>query len=232
VEIHNDTRAGQLITVQGPWNYFPLIPSPAYLFIAGGIGITALLAMATRVASTDSEWKLMYIGRSRASMGFLDEVCAFGSDRVQVIPGDEGGRADLDAIIAGAFPGAAVYCCGPDRLMRAVEEQVSNRSDLTLHIERFAGTAASGGAPFHVELRRTGKIIEVRADQTVLEAIRAVVPAVSAGCEQGICGSCRTVVLAGEPDHRDDLLSNTDRAAGTMLLCVSRSHSHRLILDL
>lgn len=232
VEIHNDTRAGQLITVEGPWNYFPLVPSPAYLFIVGGIGITAVLAMAARVASTDSEWKLVYIGRSRASMGFLNEVCALGSDRVDVIPSDERGRPDVDAIIAAASPGTAVYCCGPDRLMRAVEEGISRRSDLTLHIERFTGIAASGGDPFHVELRRTGQIIEVPADQTVLQAIRAVVPAISAGCEQGICGSCRTVVLAGEPDHRDDLLSDSERDAGAMLLCVSRSHSDWLVLDL
>ncbi|HZS20478.1 MAG TPA: 2Fe-2S iron-sulfur cluster-binding protein [Pseudonocardiaceae bacterium] len=232
VEIHNETRAGQLITVHGPWNYFPLVPSSAYLFIAGGIGITAVLAMAARVASTDSVWKLIYIGRSRTSMGFLDEVCALGSDRVDVIPSDERGRADVDAIIDATAPGTAVYCCGPDRLMRAVEERVSHRSDLTLHIERFTGSAATGGAPFQVELRRTGQIIEVPADQTVLQAIRAVVPTITTGCEQGICGSCRTVVLAGEPDHRDDLLSNTERAAGAMLLCVSRSHSDRLVLDL
>jgi ferredoxin-NADP reductase/DMSO/TMAO reductase YedYZ heme-binding membrane subunit len=232
VEIHNDTRAGQLITVQGPWNYFPLVPSPAYLFIAGGIGITAVLAMAARVASTGSEWKLVYIGRSRASMGFLDEVCALGSDRVDVIPSDERGRADVDAIIAAASPGTAVYCCGPDRLMCAVEEQVSHRSDLTLHVERFSGSVVSGGAAFHVELRRTGQIIEVPADQTVLQAIRDVVPAILTGCEQGICGSCRTVVLAGEPDHRDDLLSETERADGAMLLCVSRSYTDLLVLDL
>jgi ferredoxin len=155
-----------------------------------------------------------------------------GSDRIDVIPSDERGRPDVDAIIAATTPGTGVYCCGPDRLMRAVEEGVSSRQDLTLHVERFTGIAATGGAPFHVELRRTGQIVEVPADQTVLQAIRAVVPTISAGCEQGLCGSCRTVVLAGKPDHRDDLLSNSERAAGAMLLSVSRSHSDRLVLNL
>jgi ferredoxin len=85
---------------------------------------------------------------------------------------------------------------------------------------------------FHVELRRTGRIIQVPADQTLLQAIRAVIPTISAGCEQGTCGICRTTVLAGEPDHHDDLLSDADRAAGAILICVSRALSDRLMLDL
>jgi ferredoxin-NADP reductase/DMSO/TMAO reductase YedYZ heme-binding membrane subunit len=232
VEVHTDTRAGQLITVQGPRNHFPLVPSPAYLFVAGGIGITPMLAMAIRLASVGAEWKLVYTGRRRASMGFLDEVCALDPDRVDVVPGDERGRPDLNAIIAAASPGTAVYCCGPDRLLHAVQERVSRRPDLSLHSERFTGTATTDGDTFHVELRRTGRTIEVTAGRTVLQTIRDIVPDIPAGCEQGVCGACRTTVLAGEPDHRDELLSSTDRAAGAMLICVSRAHSDRLILDL
>ncbi|HEV7453138.1 MAG TPA: 2Fe-2S iron-sulfur cluster binding domain-containing protein, partial [Pseudonocardiaceae bacterium] len=104
--------------------------------------------------------------------------------------------------------------------------------DLSLHVERFTGTTASGGAAFQVELRRTGRVIDVPADRTVLQAVREVLPSVPAGCEQGICGACRTTVLAGEPDHRDELLSSADRTAGAMLICVSRGRSERLTLDL
>ncbi|HSZ29696.1 MAG TPA: PDR/VanB family oxidoreductase, partial [Pseudonocardiaceae bacterium] len=224
--------AGQLVTVQGPRNHFPLVPSPAYLFIAGGIGITAMLAMAARVASAGGEWNLVYAGRRRASMAFLDEVCALGPDRVDVMPADERGRPDLNVIIGAVPPGTAVYCCGPDRMLHAVRERVAPRLDLRLHSEPFTGTATGGGAALHVELRRTGRIINVPADRTILQAIRDIVPAVSVGCEQGVCGGCRTMVLAGEPDHRDGLLSSAERAAGTMLICVSRARSDQLTLDL
>ncbi len=232
VEVHTDGRAGQLVTVAGPHNHFLLEPSPAYLFIAGGIGITAMLAMATRVAGTGAEWKLVYTGRRRAGMAFVDEVRALGPDRVEVIPGDECGRPDLDEIIGSARVGTAVYCCGPGRLLGAVRERVAARPDLSLHSELFAGGGPTSGAAFHVELHRTGRIIDVPGDRSVLQAVRDVLPAVPAGCEQGVCGACRTTVLAGEPDHRDELLSSAERAAGTMLICVSRARSKRLTLDL
>jgi len=232
VEVHTGTRAGQLISVQGPRNHFPLVPSPAYLFIAGGIGITAMLAMAARLVTTGSEWKLVYVGRSRAGMAFIDEVSALGPDRVEVVPSEERGRPDLDKIIGSVAAGTAVYCCGPDQLLTAVRERVANRPHLTLHTELFAGGGPTGGAAFHVELRRTGRIIEVPGDRSVLQAVREVLPAVAAGCEQGICGACRTTVLAGEPDHRDEFLSSAERAAGAMLICVSRAFSERLTLDL
>jgi ferredoxin-NADP reductase/DMSO/TMAO reductase YedYZ heme-binding membrane subunit len=232
LEVHTGARAGQLITVHGPHNNFPLVSSAAYLFIAGGIGITAIIAMAARVASAGEEWKLVYTGRRRASMAFLDEVRALGPDRVDIRPADEHGRPDLESIIRAASPGTAVYCCGPDRLLDAVRELVAARTDLSLHSECFTGTAASGGPACQVELRRTGRVIDVPPDRTLLQAIREVLPDIRAGCEQGVCGACRTTVLAGEPDHRDGLLSNADRAAGAMLICVSRARSERLVLDL
>ncbi|MEO7195188.1 MAG: 2Fe-2S iron-sulfur cluster-binding protein [Pseudonocardiaceae bacterium] len=237
VEVHTDARAGRLITVYGPRNHFPLLPSPAYLFIAGGIGITAMLAMVARVAASGGQWTLVYAGRRRASMAFLDEVRALGPERVDVMPADERGRPGLNAIIEAAAPGTAVYCCGPDRMLRAVRARVAIRPDLSLHSEPFnsepfTGTAAGGGAALRVELRRSGRIITVPADRTILQAIRDVVPGVCAGCEQGVCGACRTTVLAGEPDHRDELLSSAERDAGAMLICVSRARGESLTLDL
>ncbi|MGB7799227.1 MAG: iron-sulfur cluster-binding domain-containing protein, partial [Pseudonocardiaceae bacterium] len=188
--------------------------------------------MAARVAAAGGEWNLVYAGRRRASMAFLDEIRALGPDRVDVMPADERGRPDLDAIIGAAPTDTAVYCCGPDRMLQAVHERVATRPDLRLHSEPFTGTAPGEGAPFYVELRRTGRIITVPANRTVLQAVRDVAPTVSTGCQQGVCGACRTAVLAGEPDHRDNLLSSAERAAGAMLICVSRAQSERLTLDL
>jgi ferredoxin-NADP reductase/DMSO/TMAO reductase YedYZ heme-binding membrane subunit len=237
VEVHTGARAGQLIAVQGPRNHFPLGPSSGYLFIAGGIGITAMLAMAARVASTGKEWKLLYTGRRRAGMAFIDEIRALGPDRVKVVPGDECGRPNLGELIGSVSAGTAVYCCGPSRLLSAVREQVDARPDLSLHSELFTGELFTGGSPtggaaFHVKLHRTGQVIAVPGDRSVLQAVRDVLPDVPAGCEQGVCGACRTKVLAGEPDHRDNLLSSAERATGAMLICVSRALSEHLILDL
>jgi ferredoxin-NADP reductase len=232
VELHAIARAGQLITVHGPRNHFSLVASPAHLFIAGGIGITPLMSMATRVASAGCPWKLVYAGRRRASMAFIEEVIALGANQVDVLPGDERGRPDLGAIIDAAPSGAAVYCCGPDRMLQEVQQRVLARGDLSLHCERFTGVTAAGGAAFQVQLERSQHVLDVPDNRTVLQAVRDIVPGVAVGCEQGICGACRAIILAGEADHRDALLSEAERAAGAMLLCVSRARTKKLTLDL
>lgn len=231
-EIHTVCRVGDLMNIQGPRNNFPLISGSAYLFIAGGIGITAMLAMASEAAASDANWQLIYGGRSRAAMAFINEARALDPDRVELVPQDECGLPDLDATISCQAPGTAVYCCGPEPLIRAVEDRIQTRPELSLHIERFAPAVPAGGAAFQVELRRTGTVVDVAADQTILQAVRNVLPTVPSGCEQGICGACRTTVLAGEPDHRDTLLSDTERADRQILICVSRTTSSRLTLDL
>jgi len=133
VELHAIARAGQVLTVHGPRNHFPLIARPAYLFIAGGIGITPLVAMVARVASIGCQWKLIYTGRRRANMAFIDEIKQFGASNVDIVPGDERGRPDLRALFDAAPPGAAIYCCGPTRMLQAVQQHILTRGDLSLH---------------------------------------------------------------------------------------------------
>jgi len=231
-ELHAIAQVGQMITVHGPRNHFPLVTSAAYLFIAGGIGITPLIAMVARVASLGCPWKLVYVGRRRACMAFIEEVAALGAGQVDVMACDERGRPDLGAIIDAAPSGAAIYCCGPDRMLREVQQRVVTRDDLILHSECFTGVTAAGGAAFQVQLHRSRHMLDVPDNRTVLQAVRDVVPGISVGCEQGICGACRTTILAGEADHRDALLSNEERAAGAMLICVSRARTKKLTLDL
>ncbi|MEU8999364.1 PDR/VanB family oxidoreductase [Streptomyces caniferus] len=238
-EVHEHLHEGAVVEVRGPRNRFPLRDSPAYVFLAGGIGITPILPMVRQAERTGVPWRLVYAGRSRASMPFLAEVeklAGAGADRVTVVAEDEDGRPDLAAVLAAAPPYAAVYCCGPEPLRDAVAALLPTvTGGLTLYTERFAPAApapAGGNAPFEVELRRTGRTVSVPADTSVLRAIRAqALPDLPYSCERGFCGTCQQRVLAGEVDHRDDLLTDAERA-DSLLICVSRARGGNLVLDL
>ncbi|MER6977442.1 PDR/VanB family oxidoreductase [Streptomyces carpinensis] len=233
-EVHEQVREGMEVEVRGPRNRFPLVQAPAYVFVAGGIGITPILPM-LRALPENAEWRLLYGGRTRASMPFLEEVAKLdsGRSRVTVVAEDESGRPDLDALLTDPPEGTAVYCCGPEGLMAAVEEATARlATGATLHLERFAPRTGTGGErAFEVELRRSGRTVTVPADSTVLAAVRAELPDTAYSCEQGFCGTCQQRVLEGEVDHRDELLTDAERD-DSMLICVSRARSDRLVLDL
>ncbi|MFZ3557052.1 PDR/VanB family oxidoreductase [Streptomyces sp. BH055] len=233
-EVHEQVREGMEVEVRGPRNRFPLdAAAPAYLFVAGGIGITPILPMLREVAARGADWRLLYGGRSRASMPFVEDVRKLGgghAGRVTVVAEDEDGRPGLAAALADTAPGTAVYCCGPEGLMAAVEAALPEQC--TLHSERFTPrNSVEGNGPFEVELRRSGRVVDVPADTTVLAAVRSAVPAVAYSCEQGFCGTCQQRVLEGEIEHRDELLTDAERA-DSMLICVSRARGERLVLDL
>ncbi|MEU1180095.1 PDR/VanB family oxidoreductase [Streptomyces sp. NPDC005820] len=236
--IHDNVRAGSELRVRGPRNTFPLRPSARYVFIGGGIGITPLLPMIAEAEAAGAEWSLLYGGRTRASMAFLPELEAYG-ERVTVRPQDEYGLLDLAGHLGEPDPSALVYCCGPAGLLDAVEAHCADRPAGSLHVERFTaapGRPALDGAgdePFEVELRSSGVTLTVPPGRSLLKTVEAAGVPVLSSCEEGICGSCETAVLAGEIDHRDSLLTDDERAAGdTMLICVSRARGGRLVLDL
>ncbi|MFE7354875.1 PDR/VanB family oxidoreductase [Streptomyces sp. NPDC057543] len=232
-EVHAQLHEGAEVEVRAPRNRFPLAEAPAYLFVAGGIGITPILPMVRSVAASGADWRLLYGGRSRSSMPFLDEIEKLGAegDRVTVVAQDEAGRPDTAAALADTAPGTAVYCCGPEPLMDAVAAALP--PGRTLHLERFtaATTSSAGSGPFEVELRRSGRTVHVPAGRSVLAAVRDELPYVSYSCEQGFCGTCQQRVLEGEIDHRDELLTDAERN-DSMLICVSRCRGERLVLDL
>lgn len=232
-EVHERLREGEEVEIRGPRNRFPLADAPAYVLIAGGIGITPILPMLRALAASGADWRLLYGGRSRATMPFLDEIGELDADggRVTVVPQDEAGHPDVAAALADAAAGTAVHCCGPEPLMEAVATALP--PGCTLHLERFSATApdATGSAAFEVELRRSGRTVRVAAGRSALAAVRAELPHVPYSCEQGFCGTCQQRVLAGEVDHRDDLLTDSERR-DSMLICVSRCRGERLVLDL
>ncbi|MGY0486912.1 PDR/VanB family oxidoreductase [Streptomyces sp. WG-D5] len=233
-EVHERVRVGAEVEVRGPRNRFPLdADAPAYVFVAGGIGVTPILPMLREAEARGARWTLLYGGRTRASMPFVEDVEKLGgavAGRVAVVAEDTDGRPDVAGALADAVPGTAVYCCGPEGLMAAVEAALPEHC--TLHTERFAPrNSAEGNGPFEVELRRSGTVVEVSADSTVLAAVRSAVPGVAYSCEQGFCGTCQQRVVEGEIEHRDELLTDAERG-DSMLICVSRARGERLVLDL
>lgn len=227
---------GDTVPVSAPRNNFPLVPSQRYRFVAGGIGITPILPMIAAVESTGADWSLLYGGRARGSMAFADELVERWGERVSVRPQDEYGLLDLTGLLASPTPGTAIYCCGPGPLLDAVQAASAPWPSGSLHIERFAPAepTATGGEDegFEVEFARSGVTLQVAADQSIMEAAEEAGIPIVYSCEEGTCGSCELAVLAGEPDHRDFVLNDAERAAGkTMMICVSRARSSKLVLN-
>lgn len=230
--LHDMVAPGSVLRIDGPRNDFPLVPARRYVFIAGGIGITPILSMVSRVERTGAEWQLYYGGRRRASMAFLDELARYG-DRVHVYPEDEQGLLPLSAALFGTENGTQVYCCGPEPLLNAVRQRVDESPGSTVHFERFRRAGPATGEAFEVRLAQSGRTLMVPPDKSILEVVEEAGVEVLSSCRTGTCGTCETAVLEGIPDHRDDVLSADERASGdTMMICTSRSLTPFLSLDL
>lgn len=233
IEIHNLTE-GEKIRITAPRNNFPLVDATSYLFIAGGIGVTPLVPMLEQVAASGLPYTLLYRGRDLRQMPFATELQARYGEHVQIFPADTTARPDLAAAIATLPEGAVVYCCGPDSLITAVTAVSAAFPQVALHLERFVPTAKDDepNTPFEVRLHYSQRDVTVDADTSMLDAMRAVLPDLPASCENGLCGSCETRVLAGRPDHRDDILHGPQRDRVDVIYpCVSRSRDPRLVVD-
>ncbi len=229
--VHEQLGEDAKVRVRGPRNNFRLEPAPRYRFVAGGIGITPLLPMLAAAEAAGAEWTLLYGGRTRGSMAFAEELGRYG-DRVTFAPEDETGLLDLPSVLDDVPAGTLVYCCGPGPLLDAVEARCPSG---VLRVERFQPKEqeTGGNTAFEVELARSGRTLTVAPDVSVLDAVRDAGVEVLYSCTEGTCGTCETDVLDGEPDHRDSVLTDDERAAGeTMLICVSRCRGGRLVLDL
>jgi ferredoxin-NADP reductase len=232
--VHTRLRPGALLPVSAPRNNFELVDAPGYLFIAGGIGVTPLLPMISAVQARGARWRLLYGGRRRASMSFLEWIAHYG-ERVLVRPEDEFGLLDLDQALQATDSSTIVYCCGPEPLLAAAEERCTDYGRV-LRLERFAAKPrADTGEPtsFQVICQRSGVQATVGPGQSVLAVLEAAGLPVAYSCQDGICGTCETTVIAGDIEHRDSVLSEAEQQAGdTMFICVSRCRSPRLVLDL
>jgi ferredoxin-NADP reductase len=231
----HELSAGATVRVRGPRNHFPMGGSARYQFIAGGIGITPMLPMIAEAQALGADWNLLYGGRTRGSMAFLDELAIYG-DRVTIVPEDEAGRLDLAAVLGAPRSDTAVYCCGPSGLLDAVEKMCEPWAAGALHYERFSAKEQAPIDPastFEVVLARSGLTLSVTADKSIFDVCRDAGVSVLGSCMAGVCGTCETGVLDGEVDHRDSILNEEEREANEfMMICVSRCKSKQLTLDL
>ncbi|MCT7662014.1 PDR/VanB family oxidoreductase [Mycobacterium deserti] len=237
IEMHG-LPVGATVTTRGPRNAFPLTvpgygsPAQRLRFIAGGIGITPILPMLGLADRLGVDWSMVYAGRSRDSLPFLDEVAAHG-DRVRIRTDDSAGLPTARDLLGDCADGTAVYACGPAAMLTAIRSALIGRDGVELHFERFAAPPVVDGTEFTATVASTGADIRVGPDETLLAALNRAGAQAPYSCQQGFCGTCRTRVLDGTVDHRDMLLTDPERASGMMLICVSRAaEGSRLTLDL
>jgi ferredoxin-NADP reductase len=240
IEMH-DLTVGARVTTHGPRNAFPLTvpgygsPARRFRFIAGGIGITPILPMLRLAQGRDVDWSMVYAGRSRDSLPFVDELSEFG-DRVVIRTDDTNGLPTAEELLGDCADGTAVYACGPAPMLTAIRSELAGRDDVELHFERFAAPPVVDGTEFTVAVASTGETVRVGAEETLLSALKRSGVHASYSCQQGFCGTCRTRVLSvlgGAVDHRDTLLTDPERDNGLMLICISRAaDGSHLTLDL
>jgi ferredoxin-NADP reductase len=238
IEIHDELGVGASIWTSGPRNAFPLTvpgygsPAQRFRFIAGGIGITPILPMLAQAERLGVAWSMVYAGRSRDTLPFLEELAPFGH-RIEIRTDDEAGLPTAADLLGDCPDGTTVYACGPAPVLTALRAELAGRDDVELHFERFAAPPVVDGTAFVAAVGSTGRPISVGADETLLTALNREGVHAPYSCQQGFCGTCRTRVLGGTVDHRDTLLTEPERDAGMMLICVSRgSGDGTLQLDL
>jgi len=232
--VHRKLRPGDVITVSTPRNNFPLVDAKHYIFVAGGIGVTPFIPMMRAVSARKGSFSLLYCNKRNEHAPFLAEIRKLGGE-LSLHASDAGTRLDVAQRFASVETDAVVYCCGPEKLMLAVEEATSGWPEGSVHFEWFAPRSRPEGETsdgFEVVCHASGKTLTVPADKSILEVLGENGIEVPRSCEQGICGTCEVRVVSGDVDHRDSILSSAERAANaTMMICVSRCRGARLLLD-
>ena len=232
--VHENFRAGDVITINGPRNNFALDESAQKsLFIAGGIGITPILSMIERLSVLGREWELIYCSRQRSGTAFLELLETKSEVRFNFDEEPGGKVLDIAAVLEAAAD-EHLYCCGPRPMLEAFEQATKDLARERVHVEYFTAKeppAVEGG--FKVVLAKSGREFSVPPGKTILDTLLDAGLDIPYSCAQGVCGTCETKVLAGVPDHRDLVLTKGEHAANkVMMICCSGSKSEELVLDL
>ncbi|HLH89621.1 MAG TPA: PDR/VanB family oxidoreductase [Xanthobacteraceae bacterium] len=238
--VHDQLRAGDILSSSEPINNFALNEAgERHILIAGGIGITPLLAMSRRLAAGGLDFTLHYCAKSRAEAAFIDEIeAALGPRLIAHFDGGDIARGlDVAALLKERPAAAHVYVCGPPGLIRAVREATPNWPKGSVHYELFRGSEAdiaprSSDRSFEIVLKRAGKTLTVAADKSILETLASAGIKVKTLCKEGVCGTCRVGLVRGRADHRDEVLTDEERERNIQV-CVSRAlPGETLVLDL
>lgn len=241
VAMHDRVNEGDVLSISAPKNHFALAhDATSHLLLAGGIGVTPLLCMAERLAQLGAGFEMHYCTRSRARTAFVQRIEASTFASRVTFHFDDGAaeqRLNLEAALSRPEPGRHLYVCGPKGFMDAVlsTARAQGWPEAQIHYEFFGAEVAARAddGSFDVRLASSGRVIRVAADRTVVQALSAAGVSLATSCEQGVCGTCLTRVIEGEPDHRDMYLTPEEQAAGDQFLpCCSRSKSALLVLDL
>jgi len=238
--VHEQLRVGMTLPISVPRNNFRLVESAEHsVLVAGGIGVTPIFCMLQRLVAAGKGLDLIYCARSRQEAAFLAGIKAFASERVRLhwhFDEEHGGPPDLQSLLAGHSPDTHLYCCGPAPMRNAFEASCEALGYANAHVERFAAAHAdtpSDQRSFSVELKRAGKILQVPAGTSLLDALLNAGMTPDFSCKEGVCGACETKVLSGEVEHHDSILTKEERAANkSMMICVSRCGRGPLVLDL
>ncbi|KAJ9651328.1 hypothetical protein H2198_009394 [Neophaeococcomyces mojaviensis] len=234
--IHSTVQQGQHLKIRGPRNHFALRPAKSYLFIAGGIGITPVRSMIFSARSNQIPYQAFYLGSARKAMAFSSDLSTDAC--VTLWPKDELGLFDLETLRKIDLEDTLIYCCGPTRLISAVENLFAYLPSGVLNVEKFANDTltefdSTSNKPFEVVLDRSGRILQVPAEKSLLKVLNENGAAILSTCSKGVCGTCEVGVLEGVPEHRDTVLTREEKLdRKSMMPCVSRCSGARLVLDL
>ena len=242
IAIHDEVKEGDLLPVSIPRNLFSLDPDSArILLLAGGIGITPLMSMAEELWHEGADFSFHLFSRSRSRAPFLDWLnVAPYAVRMAFNFDDEVGHVqmNLDEILKAQAVDTHIYVCGPEGFIDATFKKAKEAGfqQKQLHCEYFGAKSAASPKPdssFNLHLARTGKVLTVPSDRSILQVLVDAGIYIPASCEQGVCGTCVTAVCGGLPDHRDLFLTQGEQALNDrMTPCCSRSLTSDLVLDL
>ncbi len=239
--LYDKVKEGDTISISAPRNHFPLaLGARKSLLLAGGIGVTPILSMAKQLWSTGADFEMHYCTRSRERTAFLEWLQASEfSSKVNFHFDDvaAGQKPDIPMLLAAPEPGTHLYVCGPSGFLDTVTATARSAGWLeeNIHFEYFSAVVqtSESDAAFQIKIASSSAMIPVAADQTVASVLMEHGFEISLSCEQGICGSCITRVLEGEPEHRDQVLTDEERVANDQFTpCCSRSKTPVLVLDL
>lgn len=234
--LHESLQVGDSLTVSKPKNHFSLVPDVGGVLIAGGIGITPILAMGTALQHAGLPYALHYFTRSNEHVAFTDRLAGLNGLKLYTGLAVDATRDAVDRALREAGPDSHVYVCGPRPLIDLVCERASSNgiASTNVHFELFANEVSHDtDQPFRVRLQTSGIEFVVPAGVSLADALKVHGVAVDTSCEQGVCGTCRTGVVDGEPEHRDVYLNEGEKQSRRCLMpCVSRSRSELLVLDL